>query len=108
MPLEDQSDEHTSRLTSAITEAILNASIIDHPSGGKMAHLRSGEIVRAMTNVMAFFVSTSEQFATPKGTREFIEQVGADLKKGIAVARRENSAAKAGLVTMQDPRGPAN
>lgn len=80
-------DEYERKVMEATVEAIFKASMFAMPDGKPGAVLKSGEITRALTTIIASVVASSDACSTPRGTRELIEQIGKDLKRKIAQMR---------------------
>lgn len=73
---------YRAKIEAAVVRAIFAASTID-VGGTRRALVMTQEVTEALTTVMASLVASSDAVATPRGRREFSEQVGKALQRRI-------------------------
>ena len=85
-PVNEYDDEYEQAVMRAVTEAILLTSLHETPDG-RMALMRSAEIMRALLICGAGIVASSEALNTPSRVREFCDEQAKQLRRLIHSAQ---------------------
>lgn len=104
--LETIDREYRDRVSKAIVEAVLLASL--DPSG-KVAIIRSGEVIEALLDLLALYSATSDATSSPTKRRQFTETVSKRLFRLIGAARQEIAEGGSPMTVVTEPSaGPPN
>jgi hypothetical protein len=97
MAFETVNREYEERISAAMFEAILQASI---DKDSNTAALLTGEIIMACLRTMALLAATSEVTGSPTKTREFADHCSKRLRKMIAASKDIQAAGGLDFVTV--------
>jgi hypothetical protein len=96
-------EEYRKALSTALTKAIMETSL---DAETRVIAVRSGEVIDAMVDQIAFYAASSETCQSPAKAREFCDETARRLRKRIAYMREEIAAGKlSGWTIVRDDTG---